>query len=102
MRSPTPTTPVGQSSGFASINPVVAQSGQLPANPASQIFPGAGNIYSDLNTQATFDFLEDLPSQDQMLSQGLSDTFLERGGNDSLYHTQPLEDPNAPLGGLGK
>lgn len=101
-RSPTPTTPVGHTTTYPATNSTVTQAAQIPTNPASQVFPGSNNMYTDLNTQATFDFLDDLPSQDQMLSQGLSDTFLERGGNDSLYHTQPLEDSNVPLGGLGR
>ena len=67
-----------------------------------QILPATGSaMFTDLNTQATFDFLDDLNSQEQMLSQGISEGFMDRSGNDSLYHTQPLEDGSS-LGGLGK
>ena len=77
--------------------------GSYPAeNPASQILPASSsNLYPELNTQATFDFLDDLSSQDQLLSQGLSEGFLDRSGNESLYHTQPLDDGSS-LGGLGR
>lgn len=60
---------------------------------SSQLFP-------DINTQVSFDFLDDLPTQDQQFSQCPSDAFFDKSQLQGLYgdHSQ-IEDESRENGG---